>query len=301
MDRTVVTTGFAALALCLSSGCGTQTRSTTKPAEAGTADGSSSKVDTRPVLEETKLKGGDALWIYTPPDNASPPKGIVLIAPAGSNLVTGMALGEGDRPEHVPYVEAGYVVFAYALRGALAESSDEAAMMTALREFREAEAGLITARAALDEAQLRYPKLVSDGVFIAGHSSAGTHALYVASQEPRIRAVAAYAPAIDVQAHVGADFVAALEELSEGHAEFLSQISPIKRVAELSAKPVFLFEAKDDQITRGQAGQLAEALRDAGAHAAMRHVVVETGGHYDSMLDAGIPAAIAWFESLAPG
>ncbi len=301
MDRTSVGTRLAAIALatCGSLGCAGSKASTALKSGPAT-EASSPEADTRPILEETKLGSGDALWIYTPPDSGAAAKGIVLIAPAGSNLVTGMALSEGDRPEHVPYVEAGYIVFAYALGGALEESSDEAAMMTALRTFRETEAGLVTARSALDEAQARYPKLVSKGVFIAGHSSAGTHALYVASQEPRIRAVAAYAPAIDVPAHVGADFVAALEQLSEGHAEFLSRISPIERVTELAAKPVFLFSAKDDQIVGGQPSQLAKALREAGADASLEHVVAETGGHYDSMLDVGIPAAMAWFESLTP-
>lgn len=282
--------------LALIGACASRPQSATKPAEHAASE--SPRSDALPVVEETKLSGAGPLWIYTPADGGADAKDIVLIAPAGSNLVTGMPLSEGDRAEHVPYVEAGYIVFAYALPGALGESADEAAMMTALETFRETDGGLEVARAALDEAQARYPALVADGVLIAGHSSAGTHALYVASQEPRIRAVAAYAPGVDVASHVGADFVAALDQLSPGHGEFLNRISPIQRVSELATKPVFLFSAKDDAITGGEPGQLASALEKSGAHPSFKHVVVETGGHYESMLDAGIPAAIAWFGTL---
>jgi hypothetical protein len=59
------------------------------------------------------------MWLYLPErqsDTQSLP--CVLTAPAGTPLVTGMDLGDGDVPEHLPYVRAGFAVLAYDLDGA---------------------------------------------------------------------------------------------------------------------------------------------------------------------------------------
>jgi hypothetical protein len=55
-------------------------------------------------------------WLYLPkgqhPAGSLP---CILIAGAGSNLITGMDLGDGDRREHLPYARAGFAVLAYEL------------------------------------------------------------------------------------------------------------------------------------------------------------------------------------------
>ena len=65
-------------------------------------------------LHQVRLQGsgpGESmqLWVYLPTAAAQGGRvPCVMIAPAGSPLVTGMALSAGDRPEHTPYVQAGY-------------------------------------------------------------------------------------------------------------------------------------------------------------------------------------------------
>jgi hypothetical protein len=247
-----------------------------------------------------QLRSGEQLWIYTPRSDAGGVKDVVLVAPAGSNLMTGMKLSEGDRPEHLPYVGAGYAVFAYELPGAPPDTDDGLATFAAMGDFRTAQAGLGTAAAVLDEATRRFPEQLADGALIAGHSSAATHALYVASQEPRIRGVAAYAPVIDVQAHLGTEVMEELNRGFPGYGEFLAQISPINVVDELAPKPVFLFSAKDDSLVDGQSARLHLALSQAKNEPppTSKHLEVDTGGHYSSMLEQGIPAAIEWFGQL---
>ena len=66
--------------------------------------------------------GASKLWIYEPEGSEKRP--CILIAPAGSTLMEGMSLGEEDQDEHVPYVQAGFVVIAYSLDG----GSDEMMM-----------------------------------------------------------------------------------------------------------------------------------------------------------------------------
>ncbi len=64
------------------------------------------------------------LWLYLPEGQHDPQSlPCVLIAGAGSNLVTGMELTDGDRPEHLPYARAGMAVLAYELDGMVKEKS----------------------------------------------------------------------------------------------------------------------------------------------------------------------------------
>ena len=72
------------------------------------------------------------LWLYLPGGQHGPKSlPCILIAGAGSNLITGMDLGDGDRPEHLPYVRSGFAVLAYELDGMLPE--DERGNVRALR------------------------------------------------------------------------------------------------------------------------------------------------------------------------
>jgi acetyl esterase/lipase len=60
--------------------------------------------------------------------------------------------------------------------------------------------------------------------------------------------------------------------------------------------PVFLFYAEDDARFAGQVRELAERLAAAGKKVTAEHV--PKGGHYQSMIDEGIPRAIQWLKSL---
>ena len=63
------------------------------------------------------------LWLYLP-EGKHEDKSLscVLIAPAGSTLLTGMKLENGDRAEHVPYVRAGFAVLSFELDGGVPAS-----------------------------------------------------------------------------------------------------------------------------------------------------------------------------------
>ena len=68
---------------------------------------------------------GGYMYLYLPPGEHAPKSlPCVLIAPAGSTLLAGMGLGEGDEPEHIPYVKAGCAVLSYELDGPCYDDSD---------------------------------------------------------------------------------------------------------------------------------------------------------------------------------
>lgn len=238
------------------------------------------------------------LWIYLPPGNhATRSLPCVLIAPAGSNLVTGMTLGDGDRPEHLPYAAAGFAVVAYELDGAQPEEAgSDAALTGAIKGYLASKGGVYNAQTALDYIGERVPEVDPTRVYAAGHSSAGTVALVLGASEPRVKGVVAYAPAVDIRAFLGVDAVRSLSHSIPKMADFLDSSSPDQRIADMKS-PVMLFAARDDDTVKAQSViDFAHAMKEAGKSADL--VVVETGGHHDAMLEKGIPAGIAWLKKL---
>jgi acetyl esterase/lipase len=241
---------------------------------------------------------GGKLWVYLPSgEHAARSLPCILIAGAGSNLISGMDLGDGDRPEHLPYVHAGFAVVAFELDGVLKdrENPTELAIRTAGFKFRKARAGLVNAHIALEYAMARVPEVDPGRISSAGHSSAGTLSLLFAENEPRLRSSVAFAPVPDIEASFGPQATAALRQAGLG--DFVGRYSPNNNEAKLD-RPLFLFYAKDDP----QAGQLdafAGRLKAAGKPITVE--TVPTGGHYQPMIRQGIPEAIAWLKEQDRG
>jgi dienelactone hydrolase len=223
----------------------------------------------------------------------------VFIAPAGTRLFHGMQLGEGDMPEHLPYVRAGFAVCAYELSGSMPRRSGSALLMSTvagpLRQFMAVDGGVANARIAIDYVLNQVPEVNPQHLYAAGHSSAATVALDVAAADHRIRGVAAYAPVCNVEQRL-ARALPILERHVPGTGEFIARISPINRVNDFAC-PIYLFHADDDaNVPMSDNQAFADALRAAGKH--VTFVRVPTGGHYDSMIDDGIPGGIEFFKSL---
>jgi len=234
--------------------------------------------------------GGGRAWIYLPNRTAGDRLPVVLIGPAGSTLLDGMTLSDGDMREHIPYVIAGFAVISFDIPG-MAESDD--AFVQAARQFKDAEGGVANARAALALALERFPRLDPNNVFVAGHSSAATLALTLCAQLEGLRGCVAYAPDVDLIKSRGA-VADMLEPYIPGERAFVASISPIELVDQIRS-PVMIFNARDDDVVA-----IAEidnyAQRAERASVALSRVVVAEGGHYDSMIDEGIPAGIAWMR-----
>jgi dipeptidyl aminopeptidase/acylaminoacyl peptidase len=261
--------------------------------------GKGQRVEPGIMFYEVKLPGkGTAkkLWVYLPEGQKPSKIPCVLIAPAGTRLFHGIGLAEGDRPEHLPYVRAGFAVVAYEVDGLLAEKASGKALLKAAQEFKNAEAGLVNARAALDYAIAKIPQLDPSRIYTAGHSSAGTISLLVAEREPRVRAAVAYAPASNVEKFLGEERVAAFSSIMPDYREFLKRTSPHAGAKDLHC-PLFLFHAEDDRnVAIAESENFAKEV--SSHNPAVTFVRAAKGGHFSAMSNEGIPKAIEWLKAL---
>jgi dienelactone hydrolase len=237
---------------------------------------------------------GGKLFLYLPAGrNRARSLPCVLITGAGSDLLSGMLLGDGDKPEHLPYAQAGYAVVAYELDGPSDDGGDPAAMRRSYEAFKAARAGLVNARNALQYALDHVPEIDPQRIYAAGHSSAATHALLFAEHEPRLAGVIAYAPAVNVPKRFGPMLrVFALQMPSV--VDFAQQSSPHTHIGRLKC-PTFLFHAEDDSnCPIAETREFESQLKQQGTDVTL--VSAAKGGHYQSMIDEGIPAAIKWLR-----
>lgn len=252
------------------------------------------------LMHEVALKPGGqagAIWIYLPEKPASEKLPCVLIAPAGSNLLTGMKLDPSDSKEHIPYAQAGMVVVAYAIDGHLEERDHlkDADALAATKAFMDADAGATNAKAALDYALANVPNIDPKRIFSAGHSSAGTLSLLEAAREPRLAGCIAYAPATDLEKRIPAPAVTVFSKALPGFKQFLQKSSPIKNVAKITC-PVLLFHAADDSnVPIAQTEAFAKALQKTNKN--VTFFKAKAGGHFDSMIAEGIPMGINWIKN----
>ena len=90
---------------------------------------------------------GGKLLVYLPAGKHKPRSlPCILITGAGSNLLSGMLLGDGDSPEQIPYAQAGYAVVAYELDGPSENDGDPQEMRKAYEAFKASRAGRVCFR-----------------------------------------------------------------------------------------------------------------------------------------------------------
>ena len=251
----------------------------------------------KPGVERYRLQLDDnELWVYLPsPRPESLP--CVVIAPAGTRMFHGMAIGEGDAPEHIPYAEAGYAVVCYGVSGALAggENLADADVFRAARKFMKANGGVANGMAAVDWAIANIPGVDTNRIMSVGHSSAGTLSLQLAQNDQRVKACVSFMPVVDtVSYHEKYGMFDELESGVSGYTEFTKSLNPFSHSHKLQC-PTLLFSSKDDR-GYGQLVAFSERLEKTNSKASFDSV--DSGGHYDPMIEFGIPAAIQWFGTL---
>ena len=240
--------------------------------------------------------------IYLPAgDHAAGSLRCVLVAPAGTTLLSGTDLGplnaDAYHDECLPYAEAGMAVVMYSLDGNLDDVDSEIQEKTkeAYESFRAAQAGLVNARNALEFVLARMPMVDRKKIFAAGHSSAATLSLLFGAHEPRLAGCAAYAPAADVEARLKDVAEEPFSYLTFPECKaFLRRSSP-KTHASKFLVSVFVFHAADDKnVPVADSRDFTANLKSLRTD--VTYLEVPAGGHYQPMIDEGIPAGIAWMK-----
>lgn len=271
--------------------------------------GPAKAVDDGVVVHQVSLAHGQSaghIWIYLPEKLPAAPMGCVFIAPAGVPPFVGNGFGRDlDRqqhPEHLPYVRAGFAVVAYDLDGELANPDDSTyeQVQAAATAFRDAEAGMVNARHAIDYVLKMVPAVDPKRLYSAGHSSAGRIALLLAENDPRIAACAAYAPVTDVERRANEivpDATRYLQANMTGFREFLARSSPVRQIGRLTC-PTFVFHSEEDErISIAESQAFVDALKKTNPR--VTFVRGTRGGHFESMIEEGIPQGIRWLQQQA--
>lgn len=227
----------------------------------------------------------------------------VLLAPAGTNLLHGNPLDAGDyHDEALPYSEAGMAVVCYSLDGEMTaspEAGDRAyglALSVAYRQFMASKAGVVNGRNALEFALAKLPQVNPKKIYSAGHSSAATLSLLMAANEERLAGAIAYAPITDLEIRLGElASERSVRSLLPSLTTYLRTGSPVTYAGRFKC-PLFVFHARDDSNEPFQ--QTESFVNQLNANSTkVEFTVVNTGDHYDSMIEAGIPRAINWIQN----
>jgi dienelactone hydrolase len=224
----------------------------------------------------------------------------VLVAPAGTNLLSGADLDD-DGPEAyhdecLPYAEKGIAVVLYSLDGNAPDDEASISETTkAYEAFRAAKAGLANAKNALEFVLARLPQVNASRIYAAGHSSAGTVALLFAAHEPRLAGCMAYAPVPNVEVLHKDILENPFAEIAfPGRTLFIRQSSPMTHASRFT-KPILLFHAADDsRVSDADITMFLLAVKAKGGLVTLEQV--PSGGHYDSMIELGIPAGIRFIN-----
>jgi dipeptidyl aminopeptidase/acylaminoacyl peptidase len=227
----------------------------------------------------------------------------VLLAPAGTNMLHGNPLDAGDyHDEALPYSEAGMAVVCFSLDGEMPvdqSAGDRAyglALSVAYRQFMAAKAGVVNGRNALEFALAKLPQVNPKMIYTAGHSSAATVSLLMAANEERLAGAIAFAPITDLNIRLeGIDDDRSVRRTLPGISTYLRTGSPVT-YSERFKCPLFVFHARDDSNEPFQnTEKFVNQLKTSSTK--VDFAVVNTGDHYDSMIQSGIPQAIHWIRS----
>lgn len=237
--------------------------------------------------------GATRLRVLLPPgvhaDDSLP---CVLVAPAGTDLLSGSDLDEGEYfDETLPYAEAGMVVVNYSIDGA--ESGEEGD--SPYDAFRNSGAGVANGAVAYKFASEILTLVDPQRIYSAGHSSAGTLSLLLAAHLPDLAGSLAYAPCCDVAEFHKETVASPLAVLlRDGLSGFVVRSSPLQHAPKTKV-PVFLFGSREDELVGADEWEeYAGAVRDGGGTVTLK--IVDEGDHYGSMISDGIPAGIEWIK-----
>ncbi|MEQ1829865.1 MAG: prolyl oligopeptidase family serine peptidase, partial [Pirellula sp.] len=179
------------------------------------------------------------------------------------------------------------------------DPSNEAVLLSSMQkayeEFVKSEAGVNNGKSAIDFVLAKFPKVDPKRIYSSGHSSAATLSLLLAAKDHRISKCIAFAPVTDLRMRHG-DMLKEpkIMRYFPGIRDYLRTGSPSSYV-DVFRCPVFIVHARDDDNEPfANTKTFVSLLKSKGAE--VKFVELRTGGHYQPIMDVGIPQAIAWLD-----
>ncbi len=195
---------------------------------------------------------------------------------------------------------AGFAVIAYELSGPIPEESGNEGMIEGTINFRQVEAGVRNLKEVIKFIEKKVVEVDKDQLYMAGHSSAATHALLASWKVDLIKGCMAYAPAVDVAKFMGKDLIDAFNSIGgryfSGYRNFIKDISPLKNTSKIKC-PLFVFHSEEDGVMAlTETQQFVKSVQRGNDD--VTFLIAEKGDHYNSMMDEGIPAGVEWLKNL---
>lgn len=239
--------------------------------------------------------GGEMYVLLPPGDHAPGSIPCVLVAPAGTNLLTGANTGPFFE-SHVPFLKAGFAIMDYELDGAPDYEANEG---DATRAFIDSQAGLVNSRNVIDFVLQKMPMVNSKQIFAVGHSSGGTHVLLLGEHDTRLAGVVAFAAVSNVPQRLPAFVARMLGNNDPRLGDFLVQSSPQTHASRMNC-PVLLCHAEDDSnVPVNDSREMHDLLLKAGKQSEL--FITRDGDHYSEMLDQCVPKGIQWMKQRMNG
>ena len=226
----------------------------------------------------SNIGGSDNVTALLPatdlPDRSTP---CVFVAAQPEGILTGANFVPRDFEILYPLVQAGFIVIAYDIDGALPFYSWKANRL----HYRNSECGLINARNAINFSLEQLPEIDVDRMFTLGIGTSGTQALLFAAYERRIKGCVALGAFYDKVAWVKSNNAPSLQR----HLEVLQLSSPTRYASRFEC-PTFCFHSPNNPVPISQPEAFVEQMRSRGKN--VKLVV-------NSELN-GMSAAIEWLQ-----
>ena len=235
------------------------------------------------------------ILLYVPEHQDPSTLGCVLIPPGWSDLTMGMHLAQEDMAEHLPYLDFNMIVAAFSISGG-GEPNKGWPGSPPRREYFQAKGGIVDAQKTLDYVLHHFPTLDKSQVFASGHGSGGTLALQLTAKESRIKGCMVYAPVTWYSQYADMAYKVNAYTSIRDYTGFIYGHEPAQLVADITV-PIFVYHSKQDGLVPiRQSERFIGKLKHVNPNVTLK--TGETGQHYASMMEEGIPEAIMWMLHL---
>jgi dipeptidyl aminopeptidase/acylaminoacyl peptidase len=234
---------------------------------------------------------GGKMYVLLPPGDHAPSSiPCLLVAPAGTNLMTGANTGPYFET-HIPYLEAGFAIMDYEFDGSPDYAANES---DATRAFIDSQAGLVNSRNVIDFVHQKMPMVNQKQIFAVGHSSGGSHVLLLGEHDTRLAGVVAYAACCNIPNRIPSFLAQMMSHSEKRIGDFLIQSSPNTHAGRMNC-PVLLCHAKDDSnVPVSDSQEMHDLLLAAGKKSELH--ITDEGDHYSEMLHQCVPVGIEWMK-----